>query len=116
MPLPSAERLDLVPGPADDDTRARGIPTVPPATSRASRWKPSTRSCAELLGHDRLEVGLGDLDLAVGQLLEPGEGLVESVSLDPDAHLLQGVGEGVASRVLAQHDLAAYLAHARRRR
>ena len=28
---------------------------------------------AHLLGHDRLEVGIGDLDLAVGQLLEPRE-------------------------------------------
>ena len=28
---------------------------------------------AELLGDDRLEVGLGDLDLLVGELLEPHE-------------------------------------------
>ena len=67
---------------------------------------------AELLGHDRLEVGLGDLDLAVGELLEPGEGLVEPVALDVDAHLLEGVGEGVASRVLAHDDLTTHLSDA----
>ena len=60
---------------------------------------------AELFGHDRLEVGLGDLDLAVGELLESGERLVEAVALDVDAHLLERAGEGVAARVLAHDDL-----------
>ena len=43
MPLPSAEASTLSPDRLTT-TRARGMPTVPPATSSASRWKPSTRS------------------------------------------------------------------------
>ena len=66
---------------------------------------------AELLGDDRLEVGFGDLDLLVGQLLEPHEGAVERVALHVDAHLLERVGERVPARVLAHHDLRGFLAH-----
>ncbi len=65
----------------------------------------------ELLGDYRLEVGIGEVHLAVRQLLETGEGGVEGVSLGHDAELLQGVGEGVAAGVLAEHDLPADLAH-----
>ena len=54
--------------------------------------------------------------LAVGQLLEPGERLVQRVALHVQAHLLQRVGERVAAGVLAQHDLRGLLADGRRRR
>ena len=64
----------------------------------------------ELLGDDGLEIGVGQLHLAVRKLLETGEGGVEGVALGRDAELLQGVGEGVAAGVLAEHDLAADLA------
>ena len=70
---------------------------------------------AELLGHDRLEVGLGDLDLAVGELLEPHERLVQRVALQVQTHLLQRVGERVPPGVLAQDDLGRFLADRRRR-
>ena len=68
------------------------------------------RAGAELFGDDRLEVGLGDLDLAVGELLEPDEGLVERVALQVQAHLGERVAEGVAARVLPEHDLRGLLA------
>ena len=69
---------------------------------------------AELLGDDRLEVGFGDLDLLVGELLEAHERRVERVALHVDAHLLERVVERVAAGVLAQHDLRGFLADRRR--
>ncbi len=68
----------------------------------------------ELLRDDRFEVGFGDLDLAVGELLEAHERGVERVALHVQAHLLERVGERVATGVLAQHDLRRFLADRRR--
>ena len=66
---------------------------------------------AQLFGHQGLQVSVGELDLAVGQFLEPGEGRVEHVTVDVDAHLGQGVLEGGPPRVLAQYQLRPLLAH-----
>ena len=64
---------------------------------------------AELLGDDRLEVGLGDVDLLVGELLEAHERAVERVALHVQTHLLERVRERVAAGMLAQHDLRGLL-------
>src|SRR5581483_6617954 len=65
---------------------------------------------AELLGHDRLEVGVGEFDLTIGQFLETGERRVQGVTLEGEAHLLELGRESVAAGVLAEDDLAALLA------
>ena len=59
---------------------------------------------ADLVGDDRLEVERGHLLLAVGDLLEGLEGVVQRLPFDLEAQLLQGVAQGVAAGVLAQHD------------
>ena len=114
MPLPVAVGLDLAVAVARARRARVGVATVPPRSSSSTIEKRCTIADAELLGDDRLEVGLGDLDLAVGQLLEPGERLVQRVALHVQAHLLQRVGERVAARVLAQHDLRRFLPDGRR--
>ena len=57
---------------------------------------------AELLGHDRVQVLIGQLDLAVGELLEPRERAVQVLLVELDAELAQRVGERVAPGVLAE--------------
>ena len=109
MPSPSAVASDLWPSRLTT-TLARGMPSVPPWTSSTSSTKPSSTRGAELLCDDRLQVGVGQVHLAVGQLLEAGKGGVEGVALGGDAELLQAVGKGVAPGVLAEDDLAALLA------
>ena len=106
MPSPSPRASTFSPS-RDQHDPWRWLPTVlPPWSSSDSSSNASSDRAAELLGHDGLEVGVGELHLAVGQLLEAGEGGVEGVALELDAHLLERVGEGVAAGVLAQHDLA----------
>ena len=95
--------------------RARvGLVAVPPCSSSSWIAVAVHHAGAELLGDDRLEVGLGDLDLLVGELLEAHERVVERVALHVDAHLLERVGERVPARVLAQHDLRGFLTDGRR--
>ena len=55
--------------------------------------------------HQRLQVGVVDLLLLVGQQLEVDEHLVELVVGEPVAQLDEPRLEGVAARVLAQHQL-----------
>ena len=114
MPLPLAVGLDLAVAVGRARRVAVGCASVPPCSSRLTIENRCTMPGAELLGDDRLEVGLGDLDLAVGQLLEADERLVQRVALHVQAHLLQRVGERVAAGVLAQHDLRGFLADGRR--
>ena len=66
---------------------------------------------AHLVAHDRLEVHRRDAPLAVGDLLEAREGVVELLAVELVAQLLQGVAQRVAARVLAEHDLALGQAH-----
>ena len=68
------------------------------------------QGAAHLVGHNRFEVGVGELDLAVGEFLEARERRVQSVAGDVEAEAAQPIREGVPARVLAQHDLAALLA------
>ena len=112
MPSPSAVASSFSPS-WSSTTVAVGVVFDPPWQSTDDQLEPVADGVADLLGHERLEVGLAQLDLAVGQLLEPGEDLVQGVAVQVVAHLLQRVGEGVAPGVLAQHDLG--LALARRR-
>jgi hypothetical protein len=74
MPSPSAARPRACRRERDDDD-----PRLRHADGSARHLEllevePRLEIGAELLGHDRLEVGLCDLDLAVGELLEAGEG------------------------------------------
>ena len=103
--------LELLARPGEHDARSRRRHRSPAHLELLER-EGLLDARAELFGHDRLEVGVGDLDLAVGQLLEPREGGVEGVALHRQAHLGQRVGEGVAAGVLAEDDLAAGLADA----
>ena len=68
-------------------------------------------AAAHFLDGQGLQVGVAELHLAVGQLLEPGKGRVEGIALDVVAELLESVAEGGPARVLAQHQLALALAH-----
>ena len=62
---------------------------------------------ADLLGDDRREVLVRDLDLPVGELLEARERPLHVVGVDRDPDLLERVGEGVPPRMLAEDDLVA---------
>ena len=57
----------------------------------------------QLLVDQRLDVLVVDVLLAVGQRLHPREGILQLVGAELVAHLLQLVDEGMASRMLAQH-------------
>ena len=58
----------------------------------------------DLARGERLEVGVGDALLLVGQHLEARERGVERLALERVAELAQAHGEGVAARVLAEHE------------
>ena len=69
-PVPFAS---ILPSSWPSTTRAVGFAAVPPCSSSSWTVKRWTSVGAELLGDDRLEVGFGDLDLLVGELLEAHE-------------------------------------------
>ena len=110
-PVPFAS---ILPSSWPSTTRAVGFAAVPPCSSSSWIVNRCTMRGAELLGDDRFEVGFGDLDLLVGELLEAHERAVERVALHVQAHLLERVGERVAAGVLAEHDLRRFLADRRR--
>ena len=59
---------------------------------------------AQLVGDQRLEVHRRDLLLAVGDLLEALEGLLELGAVDRVAEVLQRLAQRRAAGVLAQHE------------
>ena len=57
-----------------------------------------------LLAHDRLEIAVADFPLAIRELLEAGEGIVEILTLERVAQLLEPGPEGAAAAQLAKGD------------
>ena len=62
---------------------------------------------AALVGDDRLEVAVGDVALAVGELLEAHEGALQLLLVERVAELLEAVAQRVAAGELAEHQRAA---------
>ncbi len=56
-----------------------------------------------LVGDDRLEIAVGDVTLAVGELLEPDEGALQLLAVEAVAQLLETVAQRMTSAQLAQH-------------
>ena len=65
------------------------------------------RNPLALVGHDRLEVAVGDLALAVGQLLEAHEGPLEVLVVEAVAEGRETLTESVAPAQLAEHQAGA---------
>ena len=61
----------------------------------------------QLLRHDRLQILVGELDLPVGELLEPRERAVHVIGIELEPDLRERVDERVAPAVLAQDDAVA---------
>ena len=70
-----------------------------PSSKRSSSWVITD------VGHDGLEVLVEDGLLGVGEILEAPEGRSKLLALELEAELGERLAEGVAPRVLAEHQL-----------
>jgi len=64
------------------------------------------------LVHERLDIFIVDVLLAIGERLEPHEGILELVAGQMIAEFLQLVDESVASGMLAHHQRSLFHANA----
>src|SRR5439155_11414772 len=60
-----------------------------------------------LVGHDRLEVAVGHVALAVGQLLEAHERAAQVLLVEPVAELVEPLAQRMATAELAEHEAGA---------
>ena len=85
----------------------RGGPEVGPAAHLQVLEVEGFRRPRAPVGDDRLEVAVGDLTLAVGQLLEAHEGPLEVLVIEAVAEGREPLAEGMAAAQLAEHQAGA---------
>src|ERR1700687_5178457 len=63
--------------------------------------------CLELVRNDCLQIFIGDLNLAICQILEPCERATECFLVEREAHLFERFAERVPAGMLPENDLSA---------
>ncbi len=107
-PSPIADSLDHLLTTPEPHGRAAARRWVPPSDLAATPCTSTSSSVApSSSADDRREVLVGELHLAVGEVLEPRERAVQVVVVERDADLVERVDERVATRVLAEYERVA---------
>ena len=89
---------------AADDHRGAGQLLLAEAAGGVEMFqRPGSGGLAVLADHQRLDVGVEHLALAIGQLLEAGEQALQLGLADAETQFANAIGQRVAAGMLAQH-------------